>query len=131
VHSHRLVEALAAYRPDLYGAWLDEADAASRSSLLSAALRPHRIRTVQLTIRDCCGGAKGVPWEDLVFAAGDANADERVRHPRNRFRARYRGNCYVTCADIGFRGLTPDPCEAPQERSEGLSPLSEPGAGGR
>lgn len=76
VHSHRLVEALAAYRPDLYGAWLEEADAASRSSLLSAALRPHRIRTVQLTIRDCCGGAKGVRWDDLVRAAGNANADE-------------------------------------------------------
>lgn len=76
VHSHRLVEALAAYRPDLYGAWLDEEDRAARSSLLSAALRPHRIRTEQLTIRDCCGGAKGVRWDDLVRAAGNANADE-------------------------------------------------------
>jgi len=76
VHSHRLVEALAAYRSDLYGAWLDEEDPAARSALLSAALRPHRIRTVQLTIRDCCGGAKGVRWDDLVRAAGNANADE-------------------------------------------------------
>ena len=76
VHSHRLVEALADYRPDLYGAWLDEEDPAARSSLLTAALRPHRIRTVQLTIRDCCGGAKGVRWDDLVRAAGNANADE-------------------------------------------------------
>ena len=75
VHSHRLVDALAAYRPDLYGAWLDEADAAARSALLSAALRPHRVRTVQLTIRDCCGGAKGVRWDDLVRAAEDADGD--------------------------------------------------------
>src|SRR5690606_10898503 len=76
VHSHRLVEALAAYRPDLYGAWLDEEDRAARSSLLSAALRPHKLRTEQLTIRDCCGGAKGLRWDDLVRAAGNANADE-------------------------------------------------------
>ena len=75
VHSHRLVDALAAYRPDLYGTWLDEADAAARSALLSAALRPHRVRTVQLTIRDCCGGAKGVRWDDLVRAAEDADGD--------------------------------------------------------
>src|SRR5690606_6177002 len=63
VHSHRLVEALADYRPDLYGAWLDEEDRAAPSSLLSAALRPHRVRTEQLNIRDCCGGAKGLRWE--------------------------------------------------------------------
>lgn len=75
VHSHRLVDALAAYRPDLYGAWLDEADGAARSALLSAALRPHRVRTVQLTIRDCCGGAKGVRWDDLPDAVEDADGD--------------------------------------------------------
>src|SRR5690606_41551111 len=68
VHSHRLDEALADYRPDLYGAWLDEADPASRSSLLSAALRPHRVRTVQLTIRGCCGGANGRRCDDLGCA---------------------------------------------------------------
>lgn len=68
VHSHRLVEALAAYRPDLYGAWLDEEDRAARSSLLSSALRPHRIRTEQLNIRDCCGGAKGLRWDALRAA---------------------------------------------------------------
>jgi hypothetical protein len=72
VHSHRLVEALAAYRPDLYGAWLDEEDRAARSSLLSSALRPHRLRTEQLNIRECCGGAKGLRWGDLVRAAENA-----------------------------------------------------------
>ncbi|WP_340559510.1 cell division protein FtsK [Streptomyces sp. GSL17-111] len=72
VHSHRLVEALAAYRPDLYGPWLDEEDAAARSTALSAALKPHKVPTRQLTIRDCCGGAKGVRLADLPEAVDDA-----------------------------------------------------------
>lgn len=65
VHSHRLVEALAAYRADLYGAWLDTEDSAARSTALSAALKPHKVPTRQLTLRECCGGAKGVRYTDL------------------------------------------------------------------
>ncbi|WP_340559411.1 AAA family ATPase [Streptomyces sp. GSL17-111] len=72
VHSHRLVEALAAYRPDLYGPWLDE-NAAARSTLLSATLKTHKVPTRQLTIRDCCGGAKGVRLADLPETADDTD----------------------------------------------------------
>lgn len=64
VHSHRLVEALARYRPDLYGPWT-EMDAAAASTALSAALKPLKVNTKQLTIRECCGGAKGLRYTDL------------------------------------------------------------------
>jgi S-DNA-T family DNA segregation ATPase FtsK/SpoIIIE len=64
VHSHRLVEALAAYRPDLYKPWLDM-DAAAASTALSATLKPFKVATKQLTIRECCGGAKGLRWADI------------------------------------------------------------------
>ncbi len=64
VHSHRLVEALAAYRADLYRPWL-EMDAAGASTALSAALKPFKVATKQLTIRECCGGAKGLRWADV------------------------------------------------------------------
>ncbi|MCX4858962.1 FtsK/SpoIIIE domain-containing protein [Streptomyces canus] len=64
VHSHRLVEALARLRPDLYRPWL-ELDAAGSSTALSAALKPFRVATRQLTIRECCGGAKGLRYADL------------------------------------------------------------------
>ncbi|MER6065094.1 FtsK/SpoIIIE domain-containing protein [Streptomyces sp. NPDC001792] len=64
VHSHRLVEALAAYRADLYKPWL-EMDAAAASTALSTALKPFKVSTRQLTIRDCCGGAKGLRYADL------------------------------------------------------------------
>lgn len=64
VHSHRLVKALAAYRPDLYGPWM-EMETAEASTALSAALKPFRVGTRQITIRDCCGGAKGLRWQDL------------------------------------------------------------------
>lgn len=64
VHSHRLVEALATYRPDLYKPWT-EMDATAASTALSTALKPFKISTRQLTIRDCCGGAKGLRWADL------------------------------------------------------------------
>lgn len=70
MHSHRLVEALAAYRPDDYGAWVEEADTAARSTLLTNALKPYRVGTRQVTIRECCGGAKGVRWEDVEKARG-------------------------------------------------------------
>ncbi|MGW0169542.1 FtsK/SpoIIIE domain-containing protein [Streptomyces sp. NPDC003343] len=67
VHSHRLVEALAAYRADLYKPWL-EMDAAGASTALSGALKPFKVSTRQLTIRECCGGAKGLRWADLPAA---------------------------------------------------------------
>lgn len=78
VHSHRLVDSLALYLPELYGAWLDtekplsemtpdeERDVRTvRSTALSAALKVHKVPTRQLTLRDCCGGAKGVRFADL------------------------------------------------------------------
>ncbi|MGJ5806058.1 hypothetical protein ACSCB1_44325 [Streptomyces europaeiscabiei] len=64
VHSHRLVEALAAYRADLYRPWL-EMDAAGASTALSAALKPFRVATTQLTIRECYGDAKGLRYANL------------------------------------------------------------------
>jgi S-DNA-T family DNA segregation ATPase FtsK/SpoIIIE len=72
VHSHRLVEALAAYRPDTYAQWIpadpgmtDREIQAAGSATLSAALRPYKVATAQITIRDCCGGAKGIRLADL------------------------------------------------------------------
>ncbi|MFE9937377.1 FtsK/SpoIIIE domain-containing protein [Streptomyces hirsutus] len=67
VHSHRLVEALARFRPDLYVPWT-EMDAAGASTALSAALKPLKVNTKQLTIRECCGGAKGLRWADIPAA---------------------------------------------------------------
>ncbi|MCT7353605.1 FtsK/SpoIIIE domain-containing protein [Streptomyces sp. 15-116A] len=67
VHSHRLVEALARFRPDVYGPWT-EMDAAAASTALSAALKPFKVNTRQLTIRECCGGAKGLRWADIPAA---------------------------------------------------------------
>ncbi|MGW1034323.1 FtsK/SpoIIIE domain-containing protein [Streptomyces antibioticus] len=64
MHSHRIVEALAAYRADLYRPWT-EMDAAAASTALSAALKPFKVATRQLTIRECCGGAKGLRYADL------------------------------------------------------------------
>ncbi|GAA3062676.1 hypothetical protein [Streptomyces glomeratus] len=64
MHSHRLVEALATYRADLYKPWT-EMDAADASTALSAALKPFKVSTRQLTIRECCGGAKGLRYTDL------------------------------------------------------------------
>lgn len=88
VHSHRLVEALAAYRADLYETWLDtdrplgemgpeERDRVkvARSTALSNALKPHKVPTRQITIRECCGGAKGVRHEDLPELRDDAEDD--------------------------------------------------------
>jgi DNA segregation ATPase FtsK/SpoIIIE, S-DNA-T family len=68
VHSHRLVEALARYRSDQYGPWL-EMDAAAASTALSAALKPFKVSTRQLTIRECCGGAKGLRHADIAEPA--------------------------------------------------------------
>jgi DNA segregation ATPase FtsK/SpoIIIE, S-DNA-T family len=68
VHSHRLVEALARFRPDLYKPWT-EMDAAAASTALSAALKSFKISTRQLTIRECCGGAKGLRHTDIAEPA--------------------------------------------------------------
>lgn len=77
MHSHRLVEALAAYKPDRYGAWLGDkpADAmtedeqrearAARSTLLAQALKPYGVATRQINKRGDGGSAKGLRWEDL------------------------------------------------------------------
>ncbi|MFF7982301.1 FtsK/SpoIIIE domain-containing protein [Streptomyces sp. NPDC007901] len=64
MHSHRLVEALARLRHDLYKPWT-EMDTAAASTALSAALKPFKISTKQITIRECCGGAKGLRYTDL------------------------------------------------------------------
>lgn len=76
MHSHRLVEALANHDPEAYGSWLATDDPSAkrlahevqtaRSTALSMALRPHSIPTTQITIRNCCGGAKGVRFTDLM-----------------------------------------------------------------
>jgi DNA segregation ATPase FtsK/SpoIIIE, S-DNA-T family len=72
VHSHRLIEALAAYRSDLYGEW-PAMDRTTASTTLAAALKVHKIPTRQLTLRECCGGAKGVRFEDLPEATEDTD----------------------------------------------------------
>jgi S-DNA-T family DNA segregation ATPase FtsK/SpoIIIE len=83
VHSHRLVEALAAYLPDVYGAWLtidpalsDKDVQAARSTALSAALKPYRVPTRQITLRECCGGAKGLRYIDLPQPEDDPEDDD-------------------------------------------------------
>jgi DNA segregation ATPase FtsK/SpoIIIE, S-DNA-T family len=78
MHSHRLVEALAAWRPDLYGAWIATdrpGDAMSdeelrevrsaRSTILSNALKPYGVRTRQINKRGNGGGGKGLRYDDL------------------------------------------------------------------
>lgn len=83
VHSHRLVEALAAYRPDTYTQWIptdpgmtDREIQAAGSATLSAALRPYKVTTAQITIRDCCGGAKGVRLADLPEPGNGSEDDD-------------------------------------------------------
>lgn len=84
VHSHRLVEALAAHRPDIYGPWLtiddpalsDKDVQAARSTTLSAALKPYKVTTRQITIRECCGGAKGIRYADLPQPEDAEDDDE-------------------------------------------------------
>lgn len=83
VHSHRLVEALAAYRPDTYAQWIpadpgmtDREIQAAGSATLSAALRPYKVATAQITIRDCCGGAKGIRLADLPEPGNGSEDDD-------------------------------------------------------
>ncbi|MGI5325507.1 AAA family ATPase [Actinomadura nitritigenes] len=79
VHSWRLVQALAVYRPELYGGWLpaeldgldeDEAKDArtSASTMLANALKPYGVPTRQINRRGAGGGGKGVRWDDLTTA---------------------------------------------------------------
>lgn len=88
MHSHRLVEALARFRADLYGQWVateKPLEAMSpeevrevqtaRSTALSVALKSFKVPTRQIQIRECCGGAKGVRYADLPEAAEDASED--------------------------------------------------------
>lgn len=74
MHSHRLVEALAAYRPDLYGAWVD-GDQAARSTMLATALKPHGVQTRQINKRGDGGGGKGLRFEDFPDRSGDPEDD--------------------------------------------------------
>ena len=67
MHSAALVEALAVYRPDLYGAWMEQ-DVAARSTTLAAALKPHGVRTRQINKRGQGGSAKGLRWDDVADA---------------------------------------------------------------
>ncbi|MEU1273011.1 FtsK/SpoIIIE domain-containing protein [Streptomyces sp. NPDC005799] len=89
VHSHRLVDALASYLPELYASWLDAGKPRSEmtvdeqrevrtaaSTSLSAALKPHKVPTRQITIRECCGGAKGVRYADLPDPRTDLDDDD-------------------------------------------------------
>jgi S-DNA-T family DNA segregation ATPase FtsK/SpoIIIE len=76
VHSHRLIDALAKFRPDTYGVWLEEDDDTARSTLLNNALKPYRVPTRQVTVRECCGSRKGVRWDDLPEPSGDGWGDD-------------------------------------------------------
>ncbi|GAA4630077.1 FtsK/SpoIIIE domain-containing protein [Actinoallomurus vinaceus] len=88
MHSHRLVEALADWRPDLYGAWvatdrpveaMSEEELrelrSARSTMLSNALRPFGVRTRQINKRSDGGGGKGVRFEDLPERRGGVEDD--------------------------------------------------------
>lgn len=68
VWSIRLVDALAAYRPDLYGAWLDIADEKARATQLANALTPYKIRTKQ--IKKDGVNKRGLTRESVETAAG-------------------------------------------------------------
>lgn len=94
IHSHRLVEALAAAWPERYGSWMatekppellteeEERDArTTRSTLLAAALaaKPYEIKTRQVQRRRDGGSHKGVYWEDLepvLKKRGEGSADD-------------------------------------------------------
>jgi S-DNA-T family DNA segregation ATPase FtsK/SpoIIIE len=76
VHSWRLVAALAAYKPELYGEWIPDGLEAlgeeeqreartAASTMLAAALKSHGVTTRQINRRGQGGGGKGVRWDDL------------------------------------------------------------------
>ncbi|NYI95909.1 S-DNA-T family DNA segregation ATPase FtsK/SpoIIIE [Streptomonospora nanhaiensis] len=90
MHSVRLVEALAAYRPETYGPWIQtdtpvqdmdpdqvRAYETRAATMLSAALKPFGVHTGQITKRGAGGSRKGVKRADLQAAVGRAAvADE-------------------------------------------------------
>lgn len=91
---------------------MDEEDAAARS-----ALKPHKVPTRQLTIRECCGGAKGVRYADLPAADGGDEAPQRAhgagfgkairyRLPETDFAPDIGPIPHLACADIEFRART-------------------------
>lgn len=82
VLSFVLVQALATYRPELYGSWLpaeldglDEdgrKDArSSASTALANALRPYGVPTRQINRKGAGGAGKGLRWDDLTAAGTD------------------------------------------------------------
>ncbi len=80
VHSWRLVQALAAYRPDLYAGWISVLDGldedgqrearTATSTMLANALKPYGVPTRQINRRGDGGGGKGVRWDDLPGREG-------------------------------------------------------------
>lgn len=87
MHSYRLVEALAAYRPDRYASWLGDKPTeqmteeelrearTARSTLLAQALKPYGVQTRQINKRGAGGSAKGIRWDDLPPRRRTSTAD--------------------------------------------------------
>jgi DNA segregation ATPase FtsK/SpoIIIE, S-DNA-T family len=63
-HSARLIEALAAYRPEQYGPWLDITDEKARAAQLATALKPHKVPTRQVKLEGV--NRRGVALEALA-----------------------------------------------------------------
>lgn len=68
VWSVRLIDALAAYRPDLYGKWLEVEDEKARAAQLASALTPFKVRTKQINREG--SNKRGISLEALEKAAG-------------------------------------------------------------
>ncbi|MFE9247089.1 cell division protein FtsK [Nocardiopsis sp. NPDC006938] len=68
VWSIRLIDALAAYRPDLYGKWLEIENETTRATQLKSALTPFKVPTRQLYREG--SNKRGVDLEKLMEAAG-------------------------------------------------------------
>lgn len=67
MHSHRMIELLSERWPTMYGAWADMNPTTS-STAFSGLLKLAGIATHQVNIRGCCGGAKGIHFQDLPAA---------------------------------------------------------------
>lgn len=67
VWSVRLIDALAAYRPDLYSPWLEIEDEKARAGQLSNALSPFKVRTKQINREG--SNKRGITLEALEKAA--------------------------------------------------------------
>jgi DNA segregation ATPase FtsK/SpoIIIE, S-DNA-T family len=75
MHSHRMIELLAERWPQAYGGWTEMSSTAS-STAFSAAMKGTGVATHQVTIRGCCGGAKGLHAQDLPSAYEPEEVDE-------------------------------------------------------